>query len=285
MAELASFARMATLACGPRGEASECGALGARGEPNAPAWPRASQFEELAPRARRHTHRCRKYLAITRSISYRPPSPTVNVGGRSDKFYLAAIFSDAPTLNLGGAGCSLIVSAYRLTCQLPPSLASAMRDSAGKGSCETIGQEDAGHGDGDRQVRFARLRRHVRPAPHARLCQMHRVRDASQVRQVCQVAKWARPHSLALMRANARIHPRHIFRVSLASLVSSHRFASCARPPPSGHVLARRPPESCILHHICILLASLVPSLPIFYILQVSLVEKRESLYYIIFFF
>ena len=118
-----------------------------------------------------------------------------------------------------------------------------MRDSAGKDFGETISQDDAGHGDGDCQVRFARLRRHVRPAPHARLCQMHRVRDASQVRQVCQVAKWARPHSLALMRANAKIHPRHIFRVSLASLV---------------------------------------PSLPIFNILLVSLVEKRESLYYII---
>ena len=57
------------------GEASECGALGARDELNAPAWPRASQFEELAPRARRHTHRCRKHLANTRSISYRPPIP------------------------------------------------------------------------------------------------------------------------------------------------------------------------------------------------------------------
>ena len=74
-AELASFAHMATLACGPRGETSEFGTLGARGELNAPAWPRASQFEELAPRARRHTHRCRKHLANTRSISYRPPIP------------------------------------------------------------------------------------------------------------------------------------------------------------------------------------------------------------------
>ena len=107
-----------------------------------------------------------------------------------------------------------------------------MRASAGKDFGKTIGQDGAGHGDGDSQVRFARLRRHVRPAPHARLCQMHRVRDASQVRQVCQVAKWARPHSLALMRANAKIHPRHIFRVSLAALVPSHRFARCARPPP-----------------------------------------------------
>ena len=72
---VASFAHMATLACGPRGETSEFGTLGARGELDAPAWPRASQFEELAPRARRHTHRCRKHLANTRSISYRPPIP------------------------------------------------------------------------------------------------------------------------------------------------------------------------------------------------------------------
>ena len=73
--DVASFAHMAALACGPRGETSEFGTLGARGELNAPAWPRASQFEELAPRARRHTHRCRKHLANTRSISYRPPIP------------------------------------------------------------------------------------------------------------------------------------------------------------------------------------------------------------------
>ena len=75
LAELASFAHVATLARGPRGETGEFGTLGARGELNAPAWPRASQFEELAPRARRHTHRCRKLLANTRSISYRPPIP------------------------------------------------------------------------------------------------------------------------------------------------------------------------------------------------------------------
>ena len=37
--------------------------------------------------------------------------------------------------------------------------------------------------------------------------------------------------SPALMRANAKIRPRHIFRVSLAPLVPSHRFARCARPP------------------------------------------------------
>ena len=75
---------------------------------------------------------------------------------------------------------------------------------------ETIGQDDAGHGDGDSQVRLARRRRHVRPAPHVRLCQMHRVRDASQVRQV---AKWARPNSPALMRANAEVHPLSLIHI------------------------------------------------------------------------
>ena len=46
--------------------------------------------------------------------------------------YFAAIMSNASTLNLGGKGCSLIVSVYRLTCRLPPLFASEFRDSAGK---------------------------------------------------------------------------------------------------------------------------------------------------------
>ena len=51
--------------------------------------------------------------------------------------HFAAIFSNASTLNLGGRGCSLFVSAYRLMCQLPPLFASELRDSAGKGFGET----------------------------------------------------------------------------------------------------------------------------------------------------
>ena len=73
--ELASFAHLATLTRGPRGEAGELGALGTRGEPNAPAWQRASQFEEVAPCVRRHTHRRRNKLANTRAIPDFPPIP------------------------------------------------------------------------------------------------------------------------------------------------------------------------------------------------------------------
>ena len=51
--------------------------------------------------------------------------------------HFAAIFSNASTLNLGGRGCSLFVSAYRLMCQLPPLFASELRDSAGKDFGET----------------------------------------------------------------------------------------------------------------------------------------------------
>ena len=73
--ELASFAHLATLTRGPRGEAGELGALGTRGEPNAPAWQRASQFEELTPRARRQTHVSCANLANTRAIPDFPPIP------------------------------------------------------------------------------------------------------------------------------------------------------------------------------------------------------------------
>ena len=66
-----------------------------------------------------------------------PPSPVINVGGRSDQLYFAAILSNASTLNLGGKGCSLIVSVYRLMCRLPPLFASEFRDSAGKDFGET----------------------------------------------------------------------------------------------------------------------------------------------------
>ena len=141
----------------------------------------------------------------------------------------------ATSITVRGVGATCQAAHPHLTCQLPPLFASALRDSAGKDLGETISQDDAGHGDGDSQVRLARRRRHVRPAPHVRLCQKHRVRDASQVRQV---AKWARPHSPALMRANAEVHPRHIFHVSLVSLVPSHRFARCARPPPGTRARA-----------------------------------------------
>ena len=99
-------------------------------------------------------------------------------------------------------------------------------------------------------------------------------------------AKWRSGPGPILLRSCARTlrSTRAIF-FAYHSHHSSHRTGSPDAPgPPSGHVLARRPPESCILHRLCILLASLVPSHPIFYILLVSLVEKRESLYYIIFF-
>ena len=73
--ELASFAHLATLTRGPRGENGESGTLGTRDEPNALAWQRASQFGELAPRARRYTHRRRNKLANTRAIPCCPPIP------------------------------------------------------------------------------------------------------------------------------------------------------------------------------------------------------------------
>ena len=66
-----------------------------------------------------------------------PPSPVINVGGRSDQLHFAAIFSNASTLNLGGKGCSLIVSVYRLTRHLPPLFAGKLRDSAGQDFGET----------------------------------------------------------------------------------------------------------------------------------------------------
>ena len=52
--------------------------------------------------------------------------------------YFATIFPNASTLNLGGKGCSLIVSVHRLMCRLPPLFASELRDSAGKDFGETI---------------------------------------------------------------------------------------------------------------------------------------------------
>ena len=75
-----------------------------------------------------------------------------------------------------------------------------------QGLGETIvGCDGYGHGDddGDGQLRLARQSRNVRRVPEVRLCQMHCVRDASQVRQVRQVARWARPH-LLLRPSNAR---------------------------------------------------------------------------------
>ena len=92
-------------------------------------------------------------------------------------------------------------------------------------------------------------------------------------------AKWRSGPGPILLRSCARTlrSTRAIF-FAYHSHHSSHRTGSpdAPGPPPSGHVLARRPPESCILHHICILLASLVPSHPIFYILLVSLVDTSN---------
>ena len=51
--------------------------------------------------------------------------------------YFAAISPNASTLNIGGKGCSLLVSVYRLMCRLPPLIASELRDSAGKDFGET----------------------------------------------------------------------------------------------------------------------------------------------------
>ena len=147
--ELASFAHLATLTRGPRGKTGELGTLGTRGEPNAPAWQRASQFEELAPRARRHTH----------------------VSCADSRHYMQA-------------NCAILQARiWRNNC----------------------GCDGDGHGDddGDGQLRLARQSRHVRRVPEVRLCQMHCVRDASQVRQVRQVARWARPH-LLLRPSSAR---------------------------------------------------------------------------------
>ena len=187
---------MATLACGPRGETSEFGTLGARGELNAPAWPRASQFEELAPRARRHTHRCRKHLANTRSISYRPPIPH---GQCWREIRLVLPRRDLlRRANFESRGEGVFVNCFRVPSHVPPPAAICERTARfcrqGFRRNQCGSDDDDGHGDdNDCQLRPARQSRHVRRAPQVRLCQMQRVRDVNQVRHVRPVAKWARP--------------------------------------------------------------------------------------------